>query len=827
MMRRLKGMSAIAGSFVTLACYGLAPYAGAATATGTGDGASSGGLEEVVVTAQKRSENSKDVPIAVTAVSADEISSANIQNYDDLTRAVPGMSFGSAGNGAGTGQTNIEIRGVSSTAGSATVGTYIDEVSVTVKNFYDGATQPRLFDLDHLEVLRGPQGTLYGASSMGGTIRFVTKQPDLTTFSGELDAGLSKTSRTDNFNYESSAVVNLPIIPDKLAVRASLAYNYDAGWINNSSPFTGQLQDRGTNTEKDLTAHINVLMVPDDTLTIKPSLFVQQNKMGDSPAFYIPGVPLQAYIPGQAPSPINPNLPVTSGLWNQSKEIQEPDTDRVVLPSLTVDKDFSFADLTSVSAFFKRDVDRWQDGTPYNSAAFAIFFLDALGTGVPINQQANDSIIAFLPSPVHYQTDYGQVSQEFRLATKPDQTVMNIPVKAVGGLYYADQWSTFKVTQVIDNINSAFQSIYGSPLSGVGPVQTALANFIGVTAPYNFFPGGSDEFEYHYYNEKDYAAFAQLDAELIPRLHATLGLRYTMARESYDFYSYGFYEIGNYTYQNPLSEVSNYRAFTPKYGLSYDISDQSNVYASATKGYRLGGPNSPVPIGSCQAAGDFALYSIPNPPPNNFASDSLWSYEVGNKSRLFDNRLSVDTDFFYVDWKNIQQSIFMVGCGYPITLNAGDAVSYGPEIELHYKLTDGLKIGFSGSIDHTEITRSNFPTTIQVGDRILNTPNWMANLSAEYKHPITEDWLAFARVDYTFTGNSSGTYINNQANYEDPSYDVLNASIGVDAGPWELSVYGKNLTYDRIIINQPQVNEVVEGYTVRPMTVGMRAKFRF
>jgi iron complex outermembrane receptor protein len=729
------------------------------------------------------------------------------------------MSFGSAGNGAGTGQTNIEIRGVSSTAGSATVGTYIDEVSVTVKNFYDGATQPRLFDLDHLEVLRGPQGTLYGASSMGGTVRFVTKQPDLNNYSAEVIAGISHTGRSNGPNYESAAVVNLPIISDKLAVRASLDYNYDAGWINNSSPFTGQLLNRGTNTEKDLTAHINVLAVPNDGLTIKPSLFIQQNKVGDSPAFYIPGVPLQAYIPGQAPAPINPNLPVTSGMWNQSKEIQEPDTDRVVLPSLTVEKDLGFADLTSVSAYFRRTVDRWQDGTPYNSAAFALFFLGA-------NVAANDSIIAFLPSPVSDKTDYGQVSQELRLATKPDQTFMNVPIKLVGGLYYADQWSTFKVNQTISNINGAFKSIYGSSLTGNGPIQQQLAGQIGVTAPYNFFPGGVDEFEYHFYDERDYAVFTQLDAELIPKLHATLGLRYTLARESYNFYSYGFFETGNFTYDAPFNEVVHYHAFTPKYGLSYDVADNSNVYASATKGYRLGGPNSPVPIPSCQQAGDFSLYSVPNPPPNNFASDSLWSYELGNKSRLFDNRLSVDTDFFYIDWKNIQQSIFMVGCGYPITLNAGDAVSYGPEIELHYKVTDGLTLGFMGSIDHTEITRSNFPGTIQVGDRILNTPSWMANLSVEYKQPVRNDWLAFLRADYTFTGNSQGTFINNQANFHDPAYDVLNASFGLDTGAWELSVYGKNLTYDRRIITQPQVNEVVEGYTVRPLTVGMRAKFR-
>jgi outer membrane receptor protein involved in Fe transport len=171
----------------------------AAHSAGDTNADSSVQLEEITVTAQKRTEDIKDIPISVSAISSQQLMEHHVADYDDITRTVPGISFQA---GAGPGLDNIEIRGVSSTSGSATVGIYIDEVSVTVKNTFDGAVQPKLFDLDRIEVLRGPQGTLYGASSMGGTIRFITKQPDLDSFSASVSTDLSDTHH-GGFNHDS------------------------------------------------------------------------------------------------------------------------------------------------------------------------------------------------------------------------------------------------------------------------------------------------------------------------------------------------------------------------------------------------------------------------------------------------------------------------------------------------------------------------------------------------------------------------------------------------------------------------------------------------
>jgi iron complex outermembrane receptor protein len=150
----------------------------------------------------------------VSAISSQQLIEHHVADYDDITRTVPGISFQA---GAGPGLDNIEIRGVSSTSGSATVGIYIDEVSVTVKNTFDGAVQPKLFDLDRIEVLRGPQGTLYGASSMGGTIRFITKQPDLNSFSATVSTDLSDTHH-GGFNHDEYGILNVPVVDGVFAL---------------------------------------------------------------------------------------------------------------------------------------------------------------------------------------------------------------------------------------------------------------------------------------------------------------------------------------------------------------------------------------------------------------------------------------------------------------------------------------------------------------------------------------------------------------------------------------------------------------------------------
>ena len=338
------------------------------------------------------------------------------------------------------------------------------------------------------------------------------------------------------------------------------------------------------------------------------------------------------------------------------------------------------------------------------------------------------------------------------------------------------------------------------------------------------FPNDNNGSASQAYRERQAAAFGQVDYDILPYLHASAGLRYIAAHVAYNFSSYGFYEIGE---PSPYHYVNDFHGLTPKYELSYDLTNDSNIYMSASKGFRLGGPTRPVPFGpNSVCAGDFANIDVTSRPVK-FDSDQLWSYELGSKNRFLDNRFSIDAAAYYISWKDIQQNIYLPTCGFFFTSNVGNAVSYGSEFEAHYKLTDRLNIGITGSANHATITSSNNTGTVQVGEHVLNTPSWTGTTNVSYQWTVFGGRAAYVRVDYDWVGSSHGSYVESNSNYYNPSYGVLNANMSIDTGGWEITLYGKNLADNRTIIQRPEINTVIEGYTVRPLTAGLSAKWRF
>ena len=241
-------------------------------------------LDAVVITAQKRKEDVRKVPLSVSVVSGDAIQENHINDVTDLSRSVPNLSFSSQ---AGAGLSTLEIRGVSSQAGSATVSLYLDDVSLTTRNLYSqGTAEPRFFDLDRVEVLRGPQGTLYGASSLGGTIKFISKQPDAKAFSGSAYTELSSTSHGGT-NYLGQAVLNVPLIPGNTALRIGVQTGHDSGYIDQVSPTTLNVIDKGINSTdwNVLKLALKSDFAPGWSAT--PALFYQRFKSHDIDAAYL------------------------------------------------------------------------------------------------------------------------------------------------------------------------------------------------------------------------------------------------------------------------------------------------------------------------------------------------------------------------------------------------------------------------------------------------------------------------------------------------------------------------------------------------------------
>lgn len=781
-------ISAVIGLFVS-------PVFAADTPPQTAD--SGDQLDTVLVTANKRTENIKDVPTSISVLGGTDLTEHHISSYDDLTRAVPGLSFsaGGGGQGAGDGQTNIEIRGVSSNSGSATVAIYLDDTSLTIKNIYDGAAQPYLIDIDHVEVLRGPQGTLYGASSMGGTIKFISKLPVMDEFSAELGTDLSGTDH-GGLNYDEQAILNIPILPDVFALRTAIAYGSDSGWINHYA-LDGSLEQKGTNTTRHYVFRTIGKIVLDSDFIIKPEIFFQRTYADDSPVFY-------------------PAL----GLFNTNKEVVEQSRNTLFVPSLTVNKGLSFADLTSVTSYYWRQMSRTADGTYYNSNIFATYILDSLNP-TPAQQAGDDNIIAKIPSPGITRTLYGQASEEIRLASRPPEET-GVPIKWVIGLYYADQWSTHRDNEYMFGLNADYQKIYGIPLSQTNnPV-------LGTDVNPNEFAGDIIYYGSGRYDERQYAGFGQADFDILPTLHGSVGLRYVYARTAYTFNGGGYYNVGNTI---PFVDVANYYSVNPKFSVTYDVTPSSSIYATAAKGFRLGGPIAPpVPTGpNNPCSQDYIDLGIKGGANPSYGSDKLWSYEFGTKASMLERTLSVNAAIYYIDWQNIQQTIDLPICGYQYTANVGNAESYGAELELHYKVpfVKGLTLGVTAGATKATITSSNNPQTAAVGEKVLNTPDWTATFSVGYDWPITDDYEGYIRGDYDWTGRSHGSYQQTNSNFSNPQYDVLNLSAGVIYGPYDLSLYVKNATNDQTIIQRPEIDSVVTGYTVQPMTIGMHGVVHF
>ena len=773
-------------------------------------------VQEVIVTARKRAEDLKSIPLSVSAISAASLSAQRITNFEDLSRAVPNIAFNS---GAMEGVTNISIRGVSSTAGSATVGTYIDDVSVTVPNlFYEGNAEPRLPDVDRIEVLRGPQGTLYGDSSEGGTIRYITKAPNLETYSADLTGDVSGTQH-GGVNYGGVGDINIPIVQDKLALRVSGSHTYDSGWIDHYSQDLvdfapvggGVLLNKGVNWDRVDTAHVTLGIAPTSDLTITPSFFYEHFHANDSSAFYID----------------QPGL----GLYDQDKTTPEWNTDTLELGSLGIHDDLGFADLTSVTGYFVRDHDRQEDGNFFNSVVFADDFLAALPGACPvacpalptpvdptITPQDAINIMSNLPSAVLLKTHTQQFTQELRLSSPdagPGQRL-----HWVAGLYFSDQKIHNTDFQQIHGVNSAFAGLYGETLEQ-SSAETAFNGGIPNTV---LFPDDIDESDNRTYHATQYAVFGQLDYDPFPAWHLGAGGRFQYSMEHFDSTEIGFYQIGNIS---PYHQQASANAFTPKFTVSHDFSPAETVYASASEGFRLGGPTGPIVFGpGTVCAQDFAAINQTTQ-PTQFGSDSLWTYELGSKGAYFGDRLSVNAAGFYTTWHNIQQQIYLPICGYYFTENAGDARIYGGEFEATFRLARGLSLDATGSANSATITKSINPVDIPVGANLIDVPVDAFTVGAIYDRPIREGLTLSARIDYAFTGHSYGSYqtVNPvgqpNLNFYNPSYGVLNASIGLTTGRYVFSLYAKNLLNNQTLIQTPEVNTVYQGYTVHPRVVGL------
>ena len=796
-------------------------------------------VEEITVTSQKRSENVRKVPLSVTVLSGAAIRAAHIQNFSDLSRAVPNLSFSSQ---AGEGLSNLEMRGISSSAGTATVALYLDDVSLTTRNLpTEGASEPRFLDISRIEILRGPQSTLYGASALGGTLRYISNQPQMNVFSGNVFSEISGTYH-GGVNYDEQGVLNIPIIDNKLVLRIAGETGGDSGYINDMNAVTGAVNKAGINSTGFNVLHGSMVWTPTDWLTLTPSVFFQSFMQHDSDAQYL-------LLPHN----------------ETPKTVAEPGLDKLIVPAITVNADLGFANLIAVTGNYERQFVRTLDSTVYDNLGVYLCdhnndSTDGAGQTVPFCGTAAQPIygapaglfdaINNRPSRTSYSNTVRQWSEEIRLVSKPYVPGESaLPFTWIAGLYYSDEHTTSTDTEFVDGANSIFNRFGVSP----GNPNVLGGGFPGDIVNNQVYQGITS------YDTAQYAAFGELTYYPLPNIRITAGGRYQFARDGESTYQNYFYDYGD---PGLTTSVGHFYTFLPKFALGWDVTPTDTIYANVSKGFRLGSENRRIPFIAAEAntpgvpSYDLAQLGLHSSTPSNFGPDKLWNFELGDKGRALGGRLIYTADVFYILWDNIQTEIPLVTSGDEFQTNAGKAHSYGAEFELRGRVTDTTTLGLSGSVVHATLldgVRVNGALLdgTYPGERVPGVPDF--NLAADIKQSfrLSDTLSGFVTVAPNWVGESLGSVIAGDPatglpqnpDYKRPSTITLDASAALDFGRWEITLFGRNLTNNNKIIQRPDIqgsaNPIyqsdylggsirnLQGFTLRPLTVGMNASLKF
>jgi iron complex outermembrane receptor protein len=827
-----------------------AAFAGAAFAQ-TAVATTPGQLEEVVVTATRQSQSVNLVPLSVTAQTQKNLDQQGVKDINDLQGIVPGFRIS---NQEASGNVNIAIRGVVQTTGAATTGFYLDEAPLQKRNgsgfgSQNGTPVPAMFDLDRIEVLRGPQGTLFGGSSEGGTIRYIQAQPSLTNYSEYARAGYSGNAYGDP-SYEAGAAVGGPIVQDKLGFRASIYGRQTGGFIDLSSPYTGLPFIKNSNSGNEASGRLAFTWAPMENATITASFFASENASKNNTTSFnlsVPGtltVPTSCFAPAvfaalpltgptqlarSTPGPIitGPacsNIPAavaaaqglyvrpgyTLGPLNLSP-YQElglsplPTATQLQVASINMKynlpHDLTFVSNTSYvhdnqNSAMGQTFEIGQQAYPTTAGNVIPTYVApgmapvSFARGVPYNPFVSATVDQY-PGDFFVANTHNErraFTQEFRLTSSPNQT----PISYVIGAYYSN------VEQGIHQL-ATMNSLGFTQLNGMTTQQE-----FGVPDP-GFF-ANVNEID----TDTEYAVYGEATWHVNDKLNLLGGLRVTHLVSTFDQNNFG---PNSYNLAPSLANGTRVigtitdNPVTPKFSAEYTLAPREIIYATAAEGFRAGGINPVI-----TSTGLILLqlqYGVTDPSilPKFYKSDSVWSYEVGGKFSLLDGRAQVNIAGFLIDWTNVQVNQSIGGDSF--NANAPHAQSKGVEIETQFRPFRNLSLNGSAAYDHAEYTAplniatGNAANPIKVAQKgqAFPQPEWTANLGARYDIPISERNRAYIRGDYRWSLGYQTVPVGNAAYSPDnsnvPETRNLDLRIGFEHDNAELNIFALNATDNR------------------------------
>jgi len=654
-------------------------------------------LEEIVVTAARRRESLSQVGSAVSAISGDVLLQRSSDSLQDYVAFIPGVSLTSQG-AAGYGV--VAIRGIAPQGNGATTATYVDEIPVgasgatTRSGFFTTDLDPE--DLQRVEVLKGPQGTLYGASSMGGVIKYVTKDPNLTGTEVSLFEEGNYTQHGDP-GGKIRGSWSTALIDGVLGLRASAYYRYDPGFINDIG-----VQGSGVGGVNATGARLALLYKPADALSVKLTAMFQKTRQG---GLSVVDTNTTDYAP-------------TYGAYRQLRYEREGLEENTRIFSAEIHYHFGLFDLLSATGYSRIDPKGLADDT----ASFEAYGLGPVSPANPAQDVSRDNT--------------QKVTQEFRLTSER----IGIAEFMLGAFYQHEK----------DHFN------FVDTLTLSPDTHFAIRTGDGTLS--------------------EYAGFFDTTLYLAPKFDLTLGYRYSRIDQSQTQSSGGeLYNPGNPNVLRQTSQTFSEGPSTYLAAARYHVNDDLLLYARAASGYRPGGGRA-LPPGTPPGFADF------------YTSDKLWSYEVGEKLKAWEGRLTVDADAFYIDWSNIQAQEPVPGTPFLLNGNAGKAHSRGLELQTAFVPVRGLTVGANGAYTDARF-KQTVPGVANDGDTLTYVPRFAGAAYAQYTQPIHSGWNGVFEGDYKYEGYRVDTY-----RVPLPGYGVWNVRCGVQSDRWQINFYVKNVT---------------------------------
>ena len=720
---------------------------------------------DIIVTATRRANTLQQVPLSITALNEAALQARTATSFLDYAGAAPNLSFGTTGEGV-SGSRTIAIRGV---ADAKTTGFYIDDTPLPE------SLDPRVVGIDRIEVLRGPQGTLYGARSMGGTVRLITTQPDPTRLSGEVH-GLASGTRLGGFNYQVDGAVNLPIATDVAALRLGGFSSQDSGYF--SRVFNTPGGTPGQTTEKQNIGRVRsygaqaaLQLRPASGLTITPRIIYQHTASNGFP-FADVAVPA-----GLVSTVLQPG----SLVQRRAFDIAEGGRDRWALGSVDIQYKTGIGQIISSTSFFDRKI---RDQEDYSS------YIPSLVGG----------LVPPVPGLAQLYRRTRQFTQEVRFSSD-----FSGPFQLIVGGY-------FSKARELRQIAPTYQStllLLGFPTDLV--LDSSLRS-----------------------RTREIAAFGEASYSLTSHLKATVGLRAFDTRLSADQTAVGVAVGGVASFPNT---VNSEHGVTPKLNLQYSFDKNNQIYANVAKGFRPGGVNGLVPT-AFGCAANLAALGLTQDSTKFYRSDSLWSYELGAKTSLFSRALTLNGAIFQIDWDNIQQRISLA-CGFAFRSNNGKARSRGFEAEATLRPMPGLTLTAGAGYTNAKFTESPAAAQYKAGDRVPQVPRWTATTAVDYNRDIGDRKRLFAHLDYRYVGSSvsdtnsvSDPSTGRLVPRIRPSYSLVDGRIGIGFGRYEVALFGKNLTDERASLSDSQSIAAETAGVARvvvnpPRTLGAELRARF